>query len=223
MADNVLTPHTYVAMGLLGMSWGALIGGEVTDFMLILNTQQAVDSFKSNKQVSLGAEMSLAIGPLGRTGAGNMTAHAKGLAPIYSYSHSRGLFAGISLEGAVLSARQDGVLHISLSLLKKIICICGPLPLLLWFVCFAFPSNCNHLLLSAAVNLKFYGYEVRIEDLLSGAIEPPNAAQPLYHALYLALSPKETQLTTSLSTSQISSTPGCTTDVPISYLSHESI
>ncbi len=112
--------HTHdVAMGFLGMSWGVLIGGEVTDFMLILNTQQAVDSFKSNKQVSLGAEMSLAIGPLGRTGAGNMTAHAKGLASIYSYSHSRGLFAGISLEGAVLSARQDGALHISLSLLKK--------------------------------------------------------------------------------------------------------
>ncbi len=73
------------------------------------------------------------------------------------------------------------------------------------------------------MNLKFYGYEVRVEDLLSGAIEPPNAARPLYHALYLALLPKETQLRTTLSTSQISSTPDCTTDVPVSYLSHESI
>ncbi len=109
----------YVAMGFLGMSWGALIGGEVTDFMLILNTQQAVDSFKSDKQVSLGAEMSLAIGPLGRTGAGNLTAHSKGLAPIYSYSHSRGLFAGISLEGTVLTARQDGGLCIFTFLSKK--------------------------------------------------------------------------------------------------------
>ncbi len=72
-------------MEFLGMSWGALIGGEVTDFMLILNTQQAVDSFKSNKQMSLGAELGVASGPLGRTGAGTMTAHAIGIgAPIYS-------------------------------------------------------------------------------------------------------------------------------------------
>ncbi len=103
--------HDAAAMGGLGISWGALIGGEVTDFLLILNTQRAVDSFMSNKQISLGAEMSVAIGPLGRTGSGNMTAHARGIAPVYSYSHSRGLFAGISLEGAVISARPDGTLR----------------------------------------------------------------------------------------------------------------
>ncbi len=89
----------------------------------------------------------------------------------------------------------------------------------------SFPSNSNRLLLlSATVNLKFYGYEVRVEDLLSGSIQPPNAARPLYHALYLALSHKETQLRTNLSAPQISSTtPDSTTDIPDILLSHESL
>ncbi len=126
--ETNLHPHNAAAMWFLGISWGALIGGEVTDFMLILNTQRAVDSFMSNKQVSLGAEMSVAVGPLGRTGAGNMTAHARGIVPVYSYSHSRGLFAGISLEGAVISARHDGTLR-SVPLPHPGVCVCFDFPL----------------------------------------------------------------------------------------------
>ncbi len=73
------------------------------------------------------------------------------------------------------------------------------------------------------MNLKFYGYEVRVEDLLSGAIEPQNAARPLYHALYLAISAENTPLRTILSSSQVSAAPrGDTTD-PAVYCSHESI
>ncbi len=56
------------------------------------------------------------------------------------------------------------------------------------------------------MNLKFYGYDVQIEDLLSGAIEPPNAARPLYHALYLALATMEPQLRTTQSSQQDTAT-----------------
>jgi SH3 domain-containing YSC84-like protein 1 len=59
-------------------------------------------------QVSLGAEMSVAAGPIGRVANGAVTANLDmNIAPILSYSHSRGLFAGISLEGAVIASRPD--------------------------------------------------------------------------------------------------------------------
>jgi lipid-binding SYLF domain-containing protein len=96
------------AIATLGMSWGALIGGEITDFVLILNSPAAVDAFRSKRQVSMGAELGVAIGPLGRSGAGSVAVGGDlDYAPVYSYSHSKGLFAGISLEGAVVSTRSD--------------------------------------------------------------------------------------------------------------------
>eukprot|EP00904_Undaria_pinnatifida_P014010 jgi/Undpi1/973/HiC_scaffold_10.g04437.m1 len=95
------------AIATLGMGWGALIGGEITDFVLVLNTDSAVEAFSGRGQVSIGAELGVAVGPLGRTGAGNVSVAAEGVAHAYSYSHSRGLFAGLSLEGGVIVARPD--------------------------------------------------------------------------------------------------------------------
>ncbi|CAN0511605.1 unnamed protein product, partial [Discosporangium mesarthrocarpum] len=60
-----------------------------------------------NGQVSIGAELSVAVGPLGRSGWGNVAVAAEGVAHAYSYSHSRGLFAGLSLEGGVIASRPD--------------------------------------------------------------------------------------------------------------------
>ncbi|TMW58706.1 hypothetical protein Poli38472_010265 [Pythium oligandrum] len=96
------------AIGTAGIGWGAQIGGELTDFVIILNTKRAVDAFTSKGQVNLGAELGVAAGPLGRTAAGSVEASADlDIAPCYSYSHSKGLFAGISLEGSVILTRPD--------------------------------------------------------------------------------------------------------------------
>jgi SH3 domain-containing YSC84-like protein 1 len=58
--------------------------------------------------VSLGAGVGIAAGPIGRSGTGAIAVGADGdLAPILSYSASRGLFAGVSLEGTVIVARPD--------------------------------------------------------------------------------------------------------------------
>ncbi|CAM9372636.1 unnamed protein product [Ectocarpus sp. 12 AP-2014] len=95
------------AIATLGMGWGALVGGEITDFVLVLNTDAALEAFSGRGQLSIGAELSVAVGPVGRTGAGNVSVAAEGVAHAYSYSHSRGLFAGLSLEGGVIVSRPD--------------------------------------------------------------------------------------------------------------------
>nr|CCA20186.1 conserved hypothetical protein [Albugo laibachii Nc14] len=95
------------AIGTAGLGWGAQIGAELTDVIIILNTSQAVEAFSSSTQVNLGAELGVATGFVGRVTSGSLGTSVDGTAPCYSYSHSRGLFAGISLEGAVIISRPD--------------------------------------------------------------------------------------------------------------------
>jgi len=95
------------AIGIGGLGWGFQIGGEVSDFVIILNTDSAVDAFSGKAQVSLGSQLGISVGPVGRTGEATMNIGDGGLAPCYSYSQSKGLFAGISLEGAVISERTS--------------------------------------------------------------------------------------------------------------------
>ncbi|CAI5731139.1 unnamed protein product [Hyaloperonospora brassicae] len=96
------------AIATAGVGWGAQIGGEITDFVIILNTQRAVEAFCASGQVNLGAELGVSAGPVGRVASGVLEASsAMDVAPCYSYSYSKGLFAGISLEGSVILARPD--------------------------------------------------------------------------------------------------------------------
>ena len=88
------------------MGFGAQIGGEVTDYVILLNTHEAVEAFSGQGQVVLGASLSLAVGPVGREAASQMHASGKGIAPAYSYSHSKGAFVGVSLEGSVIKSRD---------------------------------------------------------------------------------------------------------------------
>ena len=96
------------AIGTIGAGWGAQVGAEITDYVLILNTNNAVDAFSGTKQFTLGAELSVAVGPLGRAGGSEVHGGGGGgLATIYSYSHSKGLFAGVSLEGSCIVGRKQ--------------------------------------------------------------------------------------------------------------------
>lgn len=92
------------AIGIAGIGGGLEVGIESTDFVFILNSDVAVESFARNN-VSLGGNLTVAIGPLGR----NMEADvcARRPAAIYTYSKSKGLFAGISVEGAAIIERKD--------------------------------------------------------------------------------------------------------------------
>jgi lipid-binding SYLF domain-containing protein len=86
-------------MALEGGSAGLQLGGNATDFILLLMSPRSAQSILRSK-VKLGADASAAAGPVGRTAAAATDVTLR--AEILSYSRSRGLFAGISLEGSTL-------------------------------------------------------------------------------------------------------------------------
>jgi lipid-binding SYLF domain-containing protein len=88
-------------MALEGGSFGLQLGGQATDFVLLLMNSRAASSILSSK-VKLGGDASAAAGPVGRTASAETDVAMR--AEILSYSRARGLFAGISLEGSTLRA-----------------------------------------------------------------------------------------------------------------------
>lgn len=127
-------------VGCGGVSIGAQVGGELNTVMLILNSADAVSAFTGSAQMTLGVNVSVALGPLGRTIEGTGVAGYNNTAACYSYSNSRGAFAGVGLDGTLVFTRD----------------------------------RLNH---------SFYGHPASAKQLLSGMIQPPRAAEPLYAAL----------------------------------------
>jgi lipid-binding SYLF domain-containing protein len=82
-----------------GASVGFQIGGEATDFVILVMNNRGADSLLHSK-VKLGGDASVAAGPKGRTAEADSDAYLR--AEMLSYSRSRGAFAGISLEGSTL-------------------------------------------------------------------------------------------------------------------------
>lgn len=90
-----------------GAGVGGQIGAEITDFVFILNTQKAVETFSQAGSITLGGNVSVAVGPLGRNAEMAGSASLKSVAAIFSYSKTKGLFAGVSLEGSMLVERRE--------------------------------------------------------------------------------------------------------------------
>jgi len=86
-------------MALEGGSFGLQLGGQATDFVLLLMTPRSAKSILSSK-VKLGGDVSVAAGPVGRNASAETDIALR--AEILSYSRARGLFAGISLSGSTL-------------------------------------------------------------------------------------------------------------------------
>src|SRR5207237_3238871 len=104
--DNFSGPWGAPSMiALEGGSFGLQLGGQATDFVLLVMNQRGADSILTSK-VKLGADVAAAAGPKGRNlaAATDVTLRAE----ILSYSRRRGLFAGISLEGSTLRPDNDG-------------------------------------------------------------------------------------------------------------------
>lgn len=85
-----------------GGSFGFQIGGSTTDLIMLVMNERGMDKLLASK-FTLGAEGSVAAGPVGRTATAQTDAQMR--AEILSWSRSQGLFAGLALEGATL--RQD--------------------------------------------------------------------------------------------------------------------
>ena len=92
-----------IMMASSGGSVGFQIGGEATDFVIIVMNDGGAKSLLSNK-VKLGADASVAAGPVGRTAEASTNASMQ--AQMLSYSRSQGVFGGVSLSGSTL--RPDG-------------------------------------------------------------------------------------------------------------------
>ena len=86
-------------MALEGGSFGFQIGGQATDFVLLVMNESGASGILSSK-VKLGADASVAAGPVGRDASADTDVTLR--AEILSYSRARGLFAGISLEGSTI-------------------------------------------------------------------------------------------------------------------------
>jgi lipid-binding SYLF domain-containing protein len=129
------------AIGTLGGGFGGQIGFELTDFVFILNDASAVKTFAQAGSITLGGNVSIAAGPVGRNAEAAGAASLKSVAGIFSYSKTKGLFAGVSLEGSAIIERRDA-------------------------------------------NEKLYGRRWTAQELLSGQVPVPPAAEPLTRVLH---------------------------------------
>ena len=92
-------------MALEGGSIGFQLGGQATDFVLLVMNPRGADSILTS-QVKLGGDVSAAAGPVGRSASASTDVTMR--AEILSYSRSRGLFGGVSLGGSTLRPDNDG-------------------------------------------------------------------------------------------------------------------
>jgi len=92
-----------------GGSFGLQIGGQAADYVFLVMNPKGIDYLMRSK-FTLGADAAVAAGPVGRTGSAgtDLRMHAE----ILSYSRTRGLFAGLSLEGAVVKQDADANEHV---------------------------------------------------------------------------------------------------------------
>jgi len=94
------------AVGMCGLSIGLQLGLEKIDVIIVLNTDEAVQQFMKSNQVTLGGEASISVGPIGRDAEVAIGLTTRGIEPMYSYSKSKGLYAGLSVEGKILILRE---------------------------------------------------------------------------------------------------------------------
>src|ERR1700722_105744 len=91
-------------MALEGGSFGLQLGGQATDFVLLLMSPRSAENILTSK-IKLGGDVSAAAGPVGRNASAGTDVTLR--AGILSYSRARGLFAGISLAGSTLRPDND--------------------------------------------------------------------------------------------------------------------
>ncbi|XP_053273062.1 SH3 domain-containing YSC84-like protein 1 isoform X3 [Pleuronectes platessa] len=93
------------AIGIAGLGGGFEIGVEVSDLVIILNQRRAIEAFTKGGNLTLGGNCTVAVGPMGRNVEADVL--LRSTAAVFTYCRSRGLFAGISLEGSYLIERKD--------------------------------------------------------------------------------------------------------------------
>jgi lipid-binding SYLF domain-containing protein len=91
------------AIGTGGMGFGFQAGAQVSEIVIILNTPAAVEAFTKDGDFTLGGNLSVTAGPVGRDAEAKVGLQAV----MFSYSRSQGVFGGLSVEGTVIGTRKD--------------------------------------------------------------------------------------------------------------------
>lgn len=99
--DGTYSNPAFFTLGALSI--GFQIGGSASEVMLLLMTDKGVNAIVGNKRIKLGADMGIAAGPIG---AGVEAGVTLGSTDVLAYSVSKGVYLGISLEGAVIEPRE---------------------------------------------------------------------------------------------------------------------
>ncbi|KAJ5609135.1 SH3 domain-containing protein [Penicillium herquei] len=94
------------AVSLAGLGIGPLLGVEVTNFVFVLSTDEAVEKFIQSGHIHLGLNLSFALGS-GRSTESGGIAGSKGISGFYSYSKTRGVYAGVSAEFGLVLERSS--------------------------------------------------------------------------------------------------------------------
>jgi len=92
--------------GFGGVGAGLMVGFSRTDTILLLNTPEAVKVFEGKGQIKLGADLEVTAGPVGRHAGAAGNLGKNGAAASYAYSHSKGIYAGLSIDGTVIVCRN---------------------------------------------------------------------------------------------------------------------
>ncbi|GAA5844205.1 hypothetical protein JCM3766R1_000967 [Sporobolomyces carnicolor] len=103
LPDGTWSAPSCIATG--GVGFGFQVGADISEFVVVLNSQEAIAAFAKGGNVTIGGQLAAAAGPIGVGGAVNTA--LVNPSPVFTYSKSKGLFAGVSLEGTVLIERKD--------------------------------------------------------------------------------------------------------------------
>jgi lipid-binding SYLF domain-containing protein len=95
------------AVGMGGLSVGFMAGGDVVNMCLVMMSKRLVEVLSEKGQLSFDGEFGVSVGPVGRTGSAGFNVSSNGVAPMYSYCQSRGLFAGVEVNGSVIVSRKS--------------------------------------------------------------------------------------------------------------------
>ncbi|XP_059585989.1 SH3 domain-containing YSC84-like protein 1 [Alligator mississippiensis] len=150
------------AIGIAGLGGGFEIGIEVSDLVIILNHERAVEAFAKGGNLTLGGNFTVAIGPLGRNLEGDVALRSS--AAVYTYCKSRGLFAGVSLEGTCLIERKETNRKLRNAWTQE-------------------EGWMSYTWTSGRPSIRFYGLDIRASAILFGDLPPPAHAEDLYKIL----------------------------------------
>ena len=102
-ANGRWSPPAFMDIG--GGSFGFQIGASATDLVLVFTDRKGMDMLENGKDLKLGVDAGIVAGPIGRSAEAGTNSKLE--SAIYAYSQSKGLFAGIALDGAVLYMDND--------------------------------------------------------------------------------------------------------------------